>query len=342
MGPGLPGLLQVCAEAALTWYGNYFNLLPNQVSQAGTQIITGQYGRESLVCREDFGDPAFFDQIRPDFGDPACVSGAYLLEQPQLTDEEIFDYIDPVTNQRKTCAMVNLDNCFECFRQKPHRFGETTDEALCDEDDVITYWRCNVPSDDNAGCTGVDGNETQVNWLVGMAPPPPGLRVWPTAGRVHVYWDNLSEITPDVRLNEIDFEAYRVWRADNWTRPYGSSIENGPESTLWQLIAEYDVVDSMVVEYVISPGETVLDTLPLGRNTGLEEVRYRPVALDDPRFAGLDEAMQDVVDALPFETSRERPPMYDGNGDDHSRDDAAGALAVLPRGPRYLLGGHAA
>ncbi len=315
VGPGLQGLLEVCAEAALTWYGNFFNLLPNQVSQTGTSIVTGELGRESIVCREDFADPAFFEQIRPDYGDPTCVSGGFLLEQPQLTDEEIFDYIDPVTAQRKTCAMVNLDNCFECFRQKPHRVGETAEEALCDEDDVLAYWRCNVVSDDNAGCTGVDGNETQVHWLVGMAPPPPGLRVWPTAGRVHVYWDNLSEITPDVRVNEIDFEAYRVWRADNWSRPYGSSIENGPESTLWQLIAEYDVVDSMVVEYEISPEVTVLDTLPLGRNTGLEEIRYVPVSLADPRFAGLDEAMQDVVDALPFEVARERPPMYDRNGD---------------------------
>jgi hypothetical protein len=313
VGPGYQGLLEVCAEAALTWYGNFFNVLPNQISQTGAQIITGERGRESVVCREDFADPAFFDQIRPDFGDQTCVSGQFILEQSQVADEELFDYIDPVTSQRKTCAMVNLDNCFECFRQKPHRPSEPTEEALCDEADVITYWSCNQAGADNAGCTGVDGNESQVHWLVGMAPPPPGMRVWPSAGRVHVYWDNLSEITPDVRVNEIDFEAYRVWRADNWTRPYGSSIENGPESTLWQLIGEYDVVDSMVVEYVISPQVTLLDTLPLGRNTGLEEIRYRPVSLDDPRFAGLEEAMQSVVDAMPFEVARERPPMYDGN-----------------------------
>lgn len=316
VGPGLDGLLVTCAEAALTWYGNFFNQITDDlVSRGGTRVITGDRGRESMVCREDFANPEFFDQIRPDFGDQSCVSGGYILEQPQLTDEDIFDWTDPVTGQRKTCAMVNLDNCFECFRQKPHRPGETAEEAVCDEDDVIDFWTCNTASEDNAGCTGVDGNETQVHWLVGMAPPPPGMRVWPTAGRVHVYWDNLSEITPDVRLNEIDFEAYRVWRADNWTRPYGSSIVNGPESTLWQLIAEYDVIDSMVVEYVISPTETVLDTLPLGRNTGLEEVRYVPVTLVDPRFAGLDEAMQAVVDSLPFETARVRPPMYNRNGD---------------------------
>jgi hypothetical protein len=315
VGPGLNGLLSVCAEAALTWYGNFFNVLQDQIAQTGAPVVTGERGRESMVCREDFSDPSFFDQIRPDFGDQTCVSNGFILEQPQLTDDEIFNYTDPVTNHIKTCAMVNLDNCFECFRQKPHHEGESGDEAVCSEADVIDYWRCNQVTDDNAGCTGVDGNETEVHWLVGMAPPPPGLRVWPTGGRVHVYWDNLSEITPDVRVNQIDFEAYRVWRADNWTRPFGSSIENGPESNLWQLIAEYDVVDSMVVQYVINPDVTVLDTLPLGRNTGLEEIRYRPVCLDDPRYAGLGDAMRAVVvDSLPFETVRARPPLYDRNG----------------------------
>jgi hypothetical protein len=148
-----------------------------------------------------------------------------------------------------------------------------------------------------------------------MAPPPPGMRLWPTDNRVHVYWDNESEITEDVRLRAIDFESYRIWRADNWTRPYGSSLENGPGSNLWQLIAEYDIVDSFIVDYNVGPNQVVHDTLPLGPNTGLDPVRYRPQILDDPYFAELDDSMQRVVDADPDGFYTSRPPIFDRNGD---------------------------
>ena len=212
--------------------------------------------------------------------------------------------------------MFNMDNCFECFRQKPHDRNETAEEAQCNQDDIEDYWNCNdpdVPNFQKAGCTGLDGNESQVNWLVGMAPPPPGLRLWPTDNRVHVYWNNESETTPDVRLGAIDFESYRIWRADNWTRPFGSSIENGPGSNLWQLIAEYDVVDSFAVD--LDLGDTTeTRLLPLGPNTGLERIRYRPRVLDDPEFDGLAEASSLVAAADPEGLYDDRPPLFDGDG----------------------------
>jgi hypothetical protein len=132
---------------------------------------------------------------------------------------------------------------------------------------------------------------------------------------VHVFWDNESETTPDVRLNTIDFESYRIWRADNWTRPFGSSLENGPGSNLWQLVAEYDVVDSFIVDYEIGPEEVVSDTLPLGPNTGLDPIRYRPRVLDDPRFEDLADSMQVVVDSDPEGRYSDRPPLRDRFGE---------------------------
>ena len=122
--------------------------------------------------------------------------------------------------------MFNMDNCFECARQ----LGQYLHQAELHR--IETQWNCNDPnaSEGKAGCTGVDGLETEIHWLVGMAPPPPGMRLWPTDSGVHVFWDDRSETTTDVRARTIDFESYRIWRADNWTRPYGSSLENGPES----------------------------------------------------------------------------------------------------------------
>ena len=313
MGPGLGdnqggrGLLTNCAEAAQTWYGVFVDTIPEQyVLDSDTETVdVGVQGRETMLCREDFdqggsGDNPW-DNFFPDFGDTTCVDTEWLLGQDRVRDEDKFLF------DGKTCAMFNMDNCFECVRQ----LGEgCTDGAI-----EAGLWSCNDPDTEaTAGCTGVNGNETQIHWLVGMAPPPPGLRVWSSDSRVHVFWDDTSEFTVDIRLQEVDFEAYRVWRADNWDRPYGSSVVNGPESSLWQMIAEYDLVNYQVVENPGPGGGTVLDTIPLGANTGLDVVRYRPVILDDPRYDGLAEAMQRVVDNDVNNAYRLRPNLRRSDG----------------------------
>ncbi len=313
VGPGRAGMLAHCAEAALTWYGNYFDVVTDQENEDGDLIVTGENGRESIICREDFGDPTLFDTIYPDFGDVTCVDPGYLLNtQTPLNPDEVFVYRDGA--EAKHCAMINMDNCFECFRQKRHEVGETAEVARCSQYDIEEYWNCwkdGEPVARKAGCTGIEGRETQVNWLVGMAPPAPGMRLWPTDNRMHVYWDNTSEITADVRLGQIDFESYRVWRAENWTRPWGASVENGPGSNLWQMVAEYDVVNSFIADYIVGPGDTVRDTLALGPNTGLDAISYHPVVLDDPYFAQLADDMQQVVDADSEGFYTSRPPIYD-------------------------------
>ena len=323
VGPGLDGMLYNAAEAMLTFYGGYFDVIGNYPSldPDAPPVETGVHGRETMICQEDFaGD---FNQIYPDVGDFSCISLDYLQSNfTQITDADKFRVPDPrVPGLFKTCVMVNMDNCFECFRQKPFPSNINAldaSEPLCLPWELQEYWNCWDPLTSLAekrGCTGIGGAETQVRWLVGMAPPPPGLRLWPTERHVHVFWDNLSEITPDVRLDAIDFQSYRIWRADNWTRPFGSSLDNGPGSNLWQLIAEYDVTDSFVVDYFNSVGELVgQDTLPLGRNTGLADIRYTPVSLSDPRFDGLAAAMQQVVDSDPDGLYQDRPPLYDRQG----------------------------
>jgi hypothetical protein len=108
--------------------------------------------------------------------------------------------------------------------------------------------------------TGVAGQESQIFWIVGTAPPPPNMRVDDAAtDGVVVYWDNFSESQPDVKSLEFDFEGYRVFRADNWTRPTGTSAANGPPAELWKLLFQTDVVDG------------------LGDDTGLNTYRYEPL-----------------------------------------------------------------
>jgi hypothetical protein len=93
--------------------------------------------------------------------------------------------------------------------------------------------------------TGVDGKETRVNWLVGSAPPPPNMRVLPGDNKVTLLWDNFSEVTPDVATLEFDFEGFRIWRADGWNRPLGTTVMSGPGRDLWQLLEERDIINGI-------------------------------------------------------------------------------------------------
>ncbi|RJR30826.1 MAG: hypothetical protein C4574_01825 [Candidatus Latescibacterota bacterium] len=93
--------------------------------------------------------------------------------------------------------------------------------------------------------TGVNGKETQVFWLVGSAPPPPTMRLLTGDRKVTLLWDNFSEVTPDVSTLEYDFEGYRIWRADGWDRPYGTSVLTGPPRDLWQLLEERDLINGV-------------------------------------------------------------------------------------------------
>jgi len=314
VGPGLgdetggQGLLGHCAEAFLTFNGIYVDKITQVQPNDGSPAFNpGILGRETMLCKTDF-DSGVFDNFTPDYMDPSCLDEEWLIGQPRLTPSDVFDY--EVDGQTKECAMFNLDNCFECNRQNGF---------ICEPEDFMdpSKWTCNDPNLTNiAGCTGVRGLETQINWLVGMAPPPPsgefmnspGLRLWATDSRVHVFWDDSPEHAKDIRLQEVDFESYRIWRADNWDRPFGSSVVNGPESSLWQMITEFDLVNSFLSQVVVD-GVTYEDTLPLGANTGLEVVSYRPLVLDDPRFEGLDAAMQEVVDNDPKGNIRVRPEV---------------------------------
>jgi hypothetical protein len=107
--------------------------------------------------------------------------------------------------------------------------------------------------------TGVEGKECLVHWLTGTAPPPPNVRLIAKENQVDILWDNRSETTPDLRLNVVDFESYRIWRADNWTRPLGTDANTGPGGDLWALLAEYDLAGNHI-----------------GSDTGLESIRYQP------------------------------------------------------------------
>jgi len=173
-------------------------------------------------------------------------------------------------------------------------------------------------ADSLAFMTGVGGKETQINWIVGTAPPPPSIRIvdYQQEG-LELYWDNFSETVPDVKTLIFDFEGYRVWRADNWTRPLGSSADNGPGAELWKLLFEIDVVNDF------------------GEDSGLDKYRYEPLVWKYPSGR-----IRDWVDSIKnqlIEHPSASPPCPQGVTPEEC--DTLGALAKhelgLDGGRRY-------
>ncbi len=152
--------------------------------------------------------------------------------------------------------------------------------------------------------TGIEGKECLIHWLIGTAPPPPSMRLIAKENEVDILWDNRSETTPDLRLAVVDFESYRVWRADNWTRPFGTDVNTGPGGDLWALMAEFDLPHNNI-----------------GSDTGLDPIRYRPGIPDQAV-----EFYREWLRAHPFL----RPPGLPGYSE--TQLDTAQALA---RGIQY-------
>ena len=257
MGEGLQGMVRNAAESALTYYGAYFN--------RDIDRDTGVKGREKKICIDDFGPRGLSNPIYSLFID--CVDSLDLQgENPPapISDEDL---------DEDGCVFINGDCVFESVR---------TGQAIRHlKDNPCLQDGEGVDPSELAGCTGVEGKEYQVDWLVGLAPSPPNLRLWQTSNRIHAFFDDKSVMEKDVRSQKRDFESFRIWRADGWERPFGSSVENGPESRLWRLIAEYDIVDSFTTTRQLSDGTAVKETLPLGRNTSLDPIKYTP-AVNQP------------------------------------------------------------
>ncbi len=129
-----------------------------------------------------------------------------------------------------------------------------------------------------------------------------------------LFWDNYSETIPDGISGEYDFEGYRIWRADNWNRPPGSSAENGPPADLWMLMDEIDVVNG------------------LKPDRSLDLLRYQPNV-----DAGLVVWYQDALMISPaIESGRELlPPSGFTLAEADTAIGLARAMLGLPRGKRY-------
>lgn len=211
VGEGRQGLIENAVAAEQIYYGEYRDLDNNP--------RTGTNGEETCLTRHPGDPPSMFDMVRHCGLDESYYLG-YRPEQ-----------ITAPSCEQNPEQWVNFD---------------------CD-------W-----------CTGVGGKEGLARWRGATAPPcpriesafPPDeenpchtLRISDETGlttlepivgpavqlvnedeKVTIRWNNASEIVADPLSKEFDFAGYKVWRAEQWERPEGST---GPTPELWILLAEY-------------------------------------------------------------------------------------------------------
>lgn len=159
------------------------------------------------------------------------------------------------------CDIERIDN--DRFL-KPLPYLPPGQHIWVNSDCVRECWRkfgCGYLEEDSLKFrTGVAGREHQVHWILTSPPPGPRMRIDDHArDGVVVYWDDFSESTPDPKTQLIDFEGYQVWRADNWTRPLGTSENTGPPEELWGALLQVDIINQF------------------GEDTGIDQLRYEPL-----------------------------------------------------------------
>jgi hypothetical protein len=157
---------------------------------------------------------------------------------------------------------VVIDSCREELRT-PVNWNQRTPIYInndCAREELFKSVCIYTENDSAKYQTGIGGKEEQIFWIVGTAPPPPNMRLDDhNSEGIAIYWDNFSETVPDVKTQVFDFEGYRVWRADNWDRPLGTSALNGPAHDLWKLLFEADAINNFSAD------------------TGLDRYRYEPL-----------------------------------------------------------------
>jgi hypothetical protein len=211
VGDGRQGLIENAVAAEGIFYGEYMDL--DNDPRSGTR------GEETCLTRHPGDPPYSFDMVRH------C----------NLPEEWYLGY-RPEQITAPDCAQnpvqwVNYD-CDFCT-------GINGKEAL-------SRWRgstappcprvvASFPDDEEYPCHTLGVSE-ETGETVLEAIHGPMVQLLTHDESVTIRWNNASELTADPLSKEFDFAGYKVWRAEQWERPEGST---GPTPELWILLAEY-------------------------------------------------------------------------------------------------------
>jgi hypothetical protein len=250
-----PGQLSATEDAD---YRMYFGVGPFRLFRRGSEltlqlaVVIGD-GRDGLIESAREARDVFSGQYMDLDGDP----------ETGVDGKETCLTLHP-GEERWKFDIVGHCNLNPLLRERPEYRPVLISEPDCDVNP--RQW---VNLDCNWG-TGVGGKESLVRWI-GSTPPPcprvettfppeedypchtldvdeetgiatpeliqgPAVQLVSQDENVLIRWNNASELVPDPLTKEYDFAGYRVWKAEQWERPEGST---GPTPDLWVLLAEY-------------------------------------------------------------------------------------------------------
>ena len=138
--------------------------------------------------------------------------------------------------------------------------------------------------------------DSDLHWLLPAPPVVPVLNYSAGDQKVTLVWDNVAEVTPDVKDGLLDFRGYKVYRS--LYKPSG-----------WELIYAYDNIDEPV--YVMTTegdtmkneaGQPVLIDLPsvpyTHAFTDPDSLRYD--AIEDKYYTPWDKEVKPPINGLPY------------------------------------------
>jgi len=142
---------------------------------------------------------------------------------------------------------------------------------LCDQ---TSYWvddDCNCCTPLQLGPESCQGWEELVRWVGRVSPPPPALNtedphqraMMEDDRRVRLEWDNASELVADPSTGRVLFCGYRIWRVEDWKRPYGSV---GPSPQEWRLLADLSPQPrgtQLYLDAYMNPFAAISDSVPM-------------------------------------------------------------------------------
>ncbi len=274
VGDGMEDMLANALKASELQRGDYYDMDLDPSTGGGGSA-------ETQVCLGDLphnpdGSEALFD-YRAAFMDNTCVGSEPRFGYALISPDDL-----TLLPDGRRCIWVDGDNCEECFRATGQECTEAND-LYWHMADYPGYWYAMTGGDDPRALDLAPGGAPQPAGHAGGAAQQRRGHLLGRRQRVHLrrtgFPGRLREL-PGLAGEGLEATPGRVRGA-------------GTARRRWNVIGEWDRI-SYRTGY--AGGDEVL---PLGANTGLDVVRYRPVCLDDPRYAGLDEAMQAFVDADP-------------------------------------------
>lgn len=94
---------------------------------------------------------------------------------------------------------------------------------------LVTYYSGSQKSDP----LNPSAPDEDYHYFLSAPPPEPTVEYTPLDGGVRLVWDNVAEITPDPVLGRVDFQGYKIYRAEY-------------EPRNWELVAAFDNVNEPV------------------------------------------------------------------------------------------------